>query len=458
MPLLRGFVAWAVSHGYMVAGLEVPWHSSREKRRVLDDEDRIVLAGRLLRDQDKEPRDRLGAVLILLFGQSAARLARLRASAVSRDDDGRVYLALGETPVRLREPLAHLAVNVADSARRSGSPWLFPGESGPMSSDQFRRRLTRAGVSSVLLARNSARASLAADVPPALLADKLGLSINAAVAWSKAVGAARADYVGLRNGPAPVGRKRGQALPLALSIRPRPVGERLPHPTNWPRTPGTATVKAHRRTRADRSKAGLDRTAAFRMPRGSAVLWFRRPAVGVADAGRLGQSGDDRSPPRLGEAGLLRVLTDNHYPVRVTPSSAGRHLRTAPCCRLPSQGDDGNRTVGRATSRSRFARAGRCRADRWPQSRTRAATESTDVAVAKVSLPSRSRRRMTRVVFRSRRVYRASGSLLGLGSRRLIAVINCTHTLRYRCGAVGRMERLPRMPLGEEWLSENWWP
>jgi hypothetical protein len=198
-PLLRGFVIWAASHGYMAAGLEVPWQPSREERRGLDDEDRIALAARLLRDQDKEPRDCLGAVLILLFGQSAARLARLRASAVSRDDDGRVYLALGETPVRLREPLAHLAVTVAGRARRAGSPWLFPGESGPMSSDQFRRRLTRVGVTNVLPARNSARASLAVDVPPALLADQLGLSIDAAVAWSKAVGAARADYAGLRN-------------------------------------------------------------------------------------------------------------------------------------------------------------------------------------------------------------------------------------------------------------------
>jgi hypothetical protein len=180
------------------AGLEVPWQPSREERRAIDDEDRIALAGRLLRDQDKEPRDRLGAVLVLLFGQSAARLARLRADAVSHDD-GRVYLALGETPVRLREPLAHLAITVADSARRSGSLWLFPGESGPISSDQFRRRLARAGVGNVLSARNSARASLAADVPPALLADKLGLSIDATVAWSKAVGAARADYAGLRN-------------------------------------------------------------------------------------------------------------------------------------------------------------------------------------------------------------------------------------------------------------------
>ena len=41
-----------------------------------------------------------------------------------------------------------------------------------------------------LVARNSARAAFAADIPPALLADKLGLSISTAVAWSKVVGAA----------------------------------------------------------------------------------------------------------------------------------------------------------------------------------------------------------------------------------------------------------------------------
>lgn len=101
--------------------------------------------------------------------------------------------------MRLRESLVHLADTVTDSARRAGSPWLFPGESGPMSSDQFRDRLAGTGVSSVLMARNSARASLAADVPPALLADQLSLPVGAAVAWSKAVGAARADYAGLRN-------------------------------------------------------------------------------------------------------------------------------------------------------------------------------------------------------------------------------------------------------------------
>lgn len=217
-PVLRGFVNWASAHGYMAGDLEIPWRNSRENRRSMDDVERLALAGHLLRTQEGSPRDRLGAILVLLFGQHATRVARLKASAVSLDSDGRVHIALGDTPVRLREPLAHLAITVADDARRTGSPWLFPGENGPMSSDRFRERLGKVGVSSVQMARNSALASFAADVPPALLADKLGLSISAAVSWSKAVGAARADYAGLRSGPP--ARSDGQALPLVFPARP----------------------------------------------------------------------------------------------------------------------------------------------------------------------------------------------------------------------------------------------
>jgi hypothetical protein len=72
---------------------------------------------------------------------------------------------------------------------------------------------SQVGVTSVQMARNSALAAFAADVPPALLADKLGLSISAAVAWSKAVGAARTDYSGLRNGHGPAARTPSRALP-----------------------------------------------------------------------------------------------------------------------------------------------------------------------------------------------------------------------------------------------------
>jgi hypothetical protein len=59
------------------------------------------------------------------------------------------------------------------------------------------------GLPHLLLAHNAARAALAEHLPPALLADRLGLSISSAARWSTAVGAARGVYAGLRMGSPP---------------------------------------------------------------------------------------------------------------------------------------------------------------------------------------------------------------------------------------------------------------
>jgi integrase len=129
-PVLRAFVRWAVGHDYMPAGLDVLAASSRELRAAMDDDERLGLARHLLRDRTDDPPARLAAVLVLLFGQRVTRLTALDVDAVSVDDDGRVALALSDTPVRLREPLAALALQVADAARGRGSPWLFPSSQG----------------------------------------------------------------------------------------------------------------------------------------------------------------------------------------------------------------------------------------------------------------------------------------------------------------------------------------
>jgi len=85
-------------------------------------------------------------------------------------------------PLRLREPLAGLALRVADDARARTSLWLFPSSQGnrPLSADRLRERLAAAGVDRALYARNGALSALAAQLPPALLADQLGLSLSAA--------------------------------------------------------------------------------------------------------------------------------------------------------------------------------------------------------------------------------------------------------------------------------------
>jgi hypothetical protein len=200
-PALRAFVQWAVGHNYLPASLHVPAASSRELRSAMDDDERLGLARQLLRERTEDPPARLAALLVLLFGQRVSRLAVLDVDAVAVDDDGRVTLALSDTPVRLREPLAGLALNVADTARASGSPWLSPSSQGhrPLSAKRLRDRITRAGLREILPARNGALAALASQVPPALLADQIGLSLSGASIWTKAIGAARGEYAGLRH-------------------------------------------------------------------------------------------------------------------------------------------------------------------------------------------------------------------------------------------------------------------
>ncbi|MBB4959567.1 hypothetical protein FHR38_003300 [Micromonospora polyrhachis] len=145
----------------------VPASIIREQRALLDDEERLALAQRLLRDQLDDPPARLPAVLVLLFGQRITRLAALDVDAVTVTDS-RTTLTLAVTLIRLREPLAGLAREVAGHSRRTGSRWLFPSSQGnrPLSGERLRDRAAKLGLTNAVHARNSALAALADQLPP----------------------------------------------------------------------------------------------------------------------------------------------------------------------------------------------------------------------------------------------------------------------------------------------------
>ncbi|WP_123809590.1 hypothetical protein [Micromonospora globispora] len=113
-----------------------------------------------------------------MFDQRVSHIAVLAHAALTIDDDGRVSLALSGTPVRLREPLAGLALEVADDAAARGSAWLFPSSQGnrPLSPDRLRERVAALGLRRVLLTRNGAVGVLATQLPPALLADQIPIA------------------------------------------------------------------------------------------------------------------------------------------------------------------------------------------------------------------------------------------------------------------------------------------
>lgn len=85
------------------------------------------------------------------------------------------------------------------AARLHHGDWLFPGRrpGHHLHSASLTKRLRAIGVDP-RADRNSALRQLAAEVPPAVLADLLGLHINTAINWANEASADWTNYVAIR--------------------------------------------------------------------------------------------------------------------------------------------------------------------------------------------------------------------------------------------------------------------
>lgn len=171
---------------------------------VISDEDPAQLARHLLHAPNITPRDRVAALLIVLFAQPVGRVARLTIDDVAIGDDS-VAIRLGTTAIELPEPLAgHLRDLVAD--RRSGAAaaineprWLLHGKAPgrPIDELALSRRLKLIGVDCAA-ARRSTLLQLAGEIPAAIVADLLGIHIHTATKWADIAGRPWSDYPTLR--------------------------------------------------------------------------------------------------------------------------------------------------------------------------------------------------------------------------------------------------------------------
>ena len=128
-------------------------------------------------------------------------------------------IALGQEPVPLPAPLAALAIRLRDApaplattAATTTNPWLLPGRKlgQPITPHALSRRLSALGVPAVA-ARTSALTHLLHTVPPAVLAQLIGMSAHSAERYSAALRTDYSRYVALR-----VGAKR---TPSCRSLR-----------------------------------------------------------------------------------------------------------------------------------------------------------------------------------------------------------------------------------------------
>jgi hypothetical protein len=108
------FVRWAARQRLTSASIPaVRWQGPV---RALDDEARWDAARRLLHDEALNARDRLAGLLVLLYAQPVARVARLTASQVTVNGDT-MQIRLGTAPIMLPEPVAGLARHLPEGKR-----------------------------------------------------------------------------------------------------------------------------------------------------------------------------------------------------------------------------------------------------------------------------------------------------------------------------------------------------
>jgi hypothetical protein len=197
---VRSFLAWA-QRGRIIPLLDASTGYTLAAASPSDTEHRLAVLQRLGNDESLDRRDRVAGALVVLLAQSITRLVRLTPADV-HTHRGVVYVQLGRDAVELPEPFGRLAAELAvtpqglaTTAAAGRALWLFPGLrlDAPLCAEHMRRRLARLGITA-RPDRTGALAELCQRVPPAILADLLGISEHNAARWAKLSGGEWARY------------------------------------------------------------------------------------------------------------------------------------------------------------------------------------------------------------------------------------------------------------------------
>lgn len=194
----RGFVVWAVERGH-ANGIEIRRFKNEPTREVLPEHgERWALVQRLLDDDTITTSDRVAGLLVLLYAQRAARITQLTTKHVAITHDT-VELSLTATPISLPPAVGNLVLQLLDEQRKATSSnqdsWLYPAPrlGQPLAPRDLLARLRALGIPPTL-ARNTALMEMAAEMPAAVIARMLGISIDRATRWTHDAGNTRPGY------------------------------------------------------------------------------------------------------------------------------------------------------------------------------------------------------------------------------------------------------------------------
>ncbi|MFG1879515.1 hypothetical protein ACGFIV_32245 [Sphaerisporangium sp. NPDC049003] len=177
-PGAHMFLKWCLTNRVMPK-LTIPTPRSQASAPI-SARQRLDLIRRLTEDDSLELRDRIVALLVLLFAQDVVKITRLTLDDIVGDGD-QISIKLGTDPTPIPAPFDGLVVRYINNrpnlvtATNPGSTLLFPGRRAgqPMHPTTLRLRLAAAGIPN-LTGRTAALRQLLLHAPAPIVAFLLG--------------------------------------------------------------------------------------------------------------------------------------------------------------------------------------------------------------------------------------------------------------------------------------------
>lgn len=190
---VREFLTWAAGqHRCPTFNVPAP---QRTTGAATDPGQRWSLITRLLHDDTLATTNRVAGCLLLLYGQHQSRITIMTTDQITHHGN-EVRIRFGQHDLPTPKPLSTLLLQLITHGKSHigiGSPgntrWLFPGgmPGQPITASRLAERLRALGIPTQA-ARRTTLTDLAAQLPPALLADLLNLHPTTAVRWTRQAG------------------------------------------------------------------------------------------------------------------------------------------------------------------------------------------------------------------------------------------------------------------------------
>jgi hypothetical protein len=185
-----GFLRW-IRDTRINTTITIPAPRARGGPAVtVSDADRWQHVELLLHDDTIRHYTRIAGLFMLLFAQPLAHICRMRTDQVDHRPDGTIFVTFERTPIQMPDPLAaiigeHLQRRGQASYASRDNGWLFPGgiPGRPLATENVRAQLVERGIKPHDN-RKAALLQLAAEIPPPVLAQLLGISPATAVRWA----------------------------------------------------------------------------------------------------------------------------------------------------------------------------------------------------------------------------------------------------------------------------------